>query len=306
MTTTFKDTMSHPAPHGHIRRSIIAAGLALAMLLSSCGFAIRLGYNQGSSLAFRWLDGYAEFDDAQSLAVRTALDDWFAWHRRTQLPDYADLLAKAGVEMQGNLSAERTCAWAHDLRARFDTGLERAMPALSAILPTLKPAQIAHIEQRNEKRNGEYRDDFLQRDPAKRRKEAVKREIERAEDLYGRLDATQRAFVVRHVEQSPWDGELSYAERLRRQQDAVQAMRRMAAGPATREQAEAEIRAYVQRIDRSPNEAYRAYAQRLTDHNCEFAAALHNLTSAEQRQRAVKKLRGYEQDARILAAEASG
>ena len=48
--------------------------LAVSVLFSGCGLALRLGYNQGPSLAFRWLDGYAEFDDAQSLRVRTALD----------------------------------------------------------------------------------------------------------------------------------------------------------------------------------------------------------------------------------------
>jgi len=51
--------------------------LAATLLLSGCGVALRLGYNQGPSLAFRWLDGYAEFDDAQSLRVRGALDEWF-------------------------------------------------------------------------------------------------------------------------------------------------------------------------------------------------------------------------------------
>ena len=58
--------------------------LAATLLLAGCGIALRLGYNQGPSLAFRWLDGYAEFDDAQSLRVRAALDEFFNWHRRTQ------------------------------------------------------------------------------------------------------------------------------------------------------------------------------------------------------------------------------
>ena len=97
--------------------------LAVTVLLSGCGIALRLGYNQGPSLAFRWLDGYAEFDDAQSLHVRGAIDNWVAWHRRTQLPDYAGLLARAQAELQGSATAERMCAWSHDLRARFDTAL---------------------------------------------------------------------------------------------------------------------------------------------------------------------------------------
>ena len=76
------------------RWPIIAALLLVLAALSGCGMALKLGYGQGSALAFRWLDGYADFDDAQSLRVRAALDEWFAWNRRTQLPDYADALSR--------------------------------------------------------------------------------------------------------------------------------------------------------------------------------------------------------------------
>ena len=172
------------------------------------------------------------FDDAQSLRVRGALDDWFAWHRRTQLPDYADLLARAQAELPGAATAERMCAWSHELRSRFDTALERAVPALAQLVPTLSVAQIASIEKRYATRNEEYRDEFLHRDPVKRQKAATQREIERAEEFYGRLDDAQRAFVVRSIAESPWDGDVAYAERLRRQQDLLAVVRRLAANRA--------------------------------------------------------------------------
>ncbi|MCE9657444.1 MAG: DUF6279 family lipoprotein [Burkholderiales bacterium] len=277
--------------------------LALTALLSGCSVALKIGYNQGPSLAFRWLDGYVEFDDAQSLRVRNALDDWFAWHRRTQLPDYADLLARAQTEMQSAATPERMCTWSNDLRARFDTALERAVPALAEIVPTLSSQQIANIEKKYVSRNDEYRDDFLQRDPAKRKKAAVKREIERAEDFYGRLDSTQREFVARAMAESPWDGDIAYTERLRRQQDVLTILRRLTKSKASAGEAEAEVRAYLKRLERSPHEPYRHYAVRLVDFNCGFAAALHNLTTAEQRKNAAKKLKGYEDDLRALAAE---
>jgi len=277
--------------------------LAISVLFSGCGMALRLGYNQGPSLAFRWLDGYAEFDDAQSLRVRVALDEWFAWHRRTQLPDYADLLARAQTELPNSATAERMCAWSHDLRARFDSALERAVPALAEIMPTLSLQQLASIEKRYAEKNDEYRDDFLHRDPVKRKKAATQREIERAEEFYGRLDDAQRAFVVRSIADSPWDGDVAYAERLRRQQDLLTIARRVAANRASPAEAEVEVRAYVKRLARSPHEPYRRYQVRLVDYNCSYAAALHNLTSAEQRQKAAKKLKGYEDELRALAGE---
>ena len=277
--------------------------LAVSVLLSGCGVALRLGYGQGASLAFRWLDGYADFDDAQALRVRTAFDEWFAWHRRSQLPDYAELLARARVELQGSASAERMCAWSQELLARFDTAIEHAVPAMAEIMPTLTAQQLASIEKRYAARNEEYRDDFLHRDPVKRKKAASRREIERAEDFYGRLDDAQRAFVVRAMAESPWDGDIAYAERLRRQQDMLVVVRRLSANRAGPAEAQAEIRGYLRRIERSPHEPYRRYSLRLLEYNCAYAAALHNLTTAEQRQKAAKKLKGYEDELRALAGE---
>jgi hypothetical protein len=302
MITTF-NTMPPPVLRRVRLRLPIIAALLLAAALCACSLALRLGYDQGSPLAFRWLDGYVDFNDAQSLRVRGALDEWFAWHRRTQLPDYADLLARAEVEMAANTTPERTCAWSNEIRSRIDTGFEHARPALVDVVMTLAPQQIANVEKKYAEHNERFRDEYLQRDPVERRKAAVEREIERAEKLYGSLDDAQRRMVARRVADSPFDAELAYAERLRRQQDALSLLRRLSSPGATR--AEAGIAAYVQRLDRSPNDDYRRYVRRLVDYNCAFAAAVHNRTSSEQRRVAAKKLQGYELELRALAAAAA-
>ena len=60
----------------------------LALLLSGCS-AVRLGYDNGPSLALWWLDGYLDLDRSQEARAKPLLEAWFAWHRATQLPDYA-------------------------------------------------------------------------------------------------------------------------------------------------------------------------------------------------------------------------
>ena len=278
--------------------------LALCLLLEGCSIALKLGYNQGGTLAFRWLDSYVDFDEAQAGRVRTALDEWFAWHRRSQLPDYADLLARAQVDLADDISPERMCGWATEVRSRLDLGLERATPAIADLMLTLTPQQIASIEKRNAEKNDEFRDDFLQRDPQRRRRAAIRRELERAEDLYGRLDEAQRELVTRAVAESPFDPVLVLQERKRRQQDAVAGLRRLIAARAGRGEAEAEVRVWSQRLMRSPRDDYRRHAERLTEYNCSFAASLHNATTPAQRRTAARKLKGYEDDVRALAGEA--
>lgn len=307
--TTMLNPMSTPVVHesrSNAARRAWRLGLGLAALLSlaACSIAMKFGYGQAAPFAFRWLDGFVEFEPAQATRVRAALDDFMAWHRKTQLPDYAQLLARAEGELAGEATGERMCGWVQDVRVRLDTALDRAMPALVEVLPTLNAQQIANIERKQAERNEDYRDDFLQRDPAKRRRAAVKREMERAESFYGRLADEQRELITRSVAESPVDGERSYAERLHRQQDFLETVRRLSAAPATpAREVEAQIRAYVGRVERSPREDYRRYAERVTDYNCSFASALHNTTTSVQRRHAARKLKGYGDDFRALSGD---
>ena len=48
--------------------------------------------------------------------------------------------------------------------------------------------------------------------------------------------------------------------------------------------------------------AHQAYVDRVNDFNCRAMAQMHNSTSAEQRQSALKRLQKYERDARALMA----
>jgi Family of unknown function (DUF6279) len=306
MTTTFNPMLPSALPRARARSSIIAVlSLALVCALAGCSL-LKLGYSQASPLAFRWLDRYVDFDDAQTPRVRAALDQALAWHRRSQLPDYVELLVRAETEVVGDATPERMCAWARELRGRIDPILQHLAPATAEIAATLTPAQIAHLEKRYGESNDEWRDEHWQRDPRKRQRAAVTREIERAETLYGNLDAGQRELVARAVAASPFDPELALAERQRRQQDVLTLARRLREGALGGDDALLQVRAYLERLEHSPRESYRLYADRLTSHNCSFASELHNATSAAQRRAAVQKLKGYESDLRALIADAAG
>ena len=280
------------------RAPIIAA---LCLLLGACS-AVRLGYGQAPTLTYWWLDRYVDFNDQQTPRVRDAIDAWFAWNRRTQLTDYADLLARAASEVPADTSAARTCEWFAELQRRVDRGVEHGLPAAAELALTLTPAQIQHIESRYASNNDEFRKDYLQPDRAVRHNEAVERAVERAETIYGSLGAAERNRIARVVAESPFDPELWLSERVRRQQELLQALRRITGTPTSREQAQAALQAYVDHVRDSPRENYRRYSERLIRYNCEAGAALHNVTTPAQRQVALQKIRGWEADLRALAA----
>ena len=108
-------------------RAAMTAALCVALaVLGGCS-ALRLGYNQADWVAFRWLDSYADFEDAQAVRVREAIKSWFAWHRKTQLADYADLLLRIDAEVPNDTSAERVCHWWGAIRARIDRSVTRGV-----------------------------------------------------------------------------------------------------------------------------------------------------------------------------------
>jgi len=287
-----------------LRALIIAALCGVLGLTSGCS-ALRIAYGTAPDLVYWWLDRYIDFDTAQTPRVREAIEQWFAWNRRTQLPDYAALLARAQVEVLADTTPARVCEWQAEGVKRAQIAFDRIAPAAADMMLTITPEQIKYLERRYEKSNAEFRDDFLQPDPRKRADEALKRTVDRAETLYGGLDDAQRERIADGLKRSPFDPELWLVERRLRQQDALQILRRLDADGANREQALAALRGYVDRLERSPRDNYRRYSERLSEFNCVFAASLHNVTTAAQRRTAAKRLAGWESDLRAITAAAA-
>ena len=270
-------------------------------LASGCS-ALRIGYGTAPDLVYWWLDGYVDFNSSQTPRAREAIRQWFAWHRTTQLPDYAAQLARAQAEVLVDATAARACEWQAEVVKRAQLSFERIAPAAAELMLTVTPAQVRHLEQRYAKYNAEFRDDFLQPDPRKRAEKTLERAVDRAEMLYGRLDDAQRSRIAELLARSPFDAETWLAERRARQQEALQMLRRSASEGATREQALVALRTYVEHMRQSPRDGYRRYSERLAEFNCSFAASLHNATHAAQRRVAAQRLAGWEGDLRAIAA----
>lgn len=283
------------------RSLIIGVVVALSALLGGCS-ALRIGYSTAPDLVYWWLDGYIDFDSTQTPRAREAIQQWFAWHRRAQLPDYAAQLARAQTEVLADTTSARACEWQTEVVKRAHTAFDRIAPAAADLMLSVTPEQIKYLDRRYTKYNAEFRDDYLQPDARKRAEANVKRTVDRAETLYGRIDDAQRARIAEGLARSPFDAELWFAERRQRQLEVLQMLRKLGTEKASREQALAELRGYVERLERSPREAYRRYASRLAEFNCGFAASLHNATTASQRRTAAEKLAGWEGDLRAIAA----
>lgn len=264
---------------------------------------VRLAYNQAPDALYWWLDTYFDFNEAQSLRVREGLDAVQKWHRRNELSAYADMLQKMQRLAPGEITGEQVCGLLSEARERALALSQALEPTIVAVAPLLSGEQISHLEKQLAKRNRKWRAEWLEGPPRERTEHRVKQAVERAERFYGRFEPAQRTVARAIVEASAFDAQQTYRETQRRQHDAVRTLRQLQTQQPAPAATQAMMRTLFDRSLESPDAAYRSYLEALTRTGCAGVATLHNSTTASQRARAVETLKGYETDARALAAQ---
>jgi hypothetical protein len=289
-----------------MRLKVLKAWVVMAAMALSTGCStVRLAYDTGPLLAWWWIDGYADFTGDQVTRVKDGIRRWFTWHRTTQLPEYAKWLALTRTKIGESITPAQTCQWWVEGRRLLDPAIEQGVVEAAAWVAGLTEAQFVHIRERQAKAAEQMRADFLQADPAERHAAAMKRTLEYVELMYGGLDDAQLQRVREGIKASPFDPEIWLRERLRRQRDTLQTLRRLVDERAALPQVASELRALAQRSETSTDPSYHSYQRRLVDYNCAFAARIHNSMSAEQRQNARDRLSGWESDLRSLSTSAA-
>ncbi len=284
--------------------------IGTVVLLQACS-AIKLAYNNAPEFGFWWLDAYADFSDTQSPAVRAELARLLQWHRSEELPKIAELLQKTKRLATSDVLTAAVCDLFAETRERFNAVTNQAEKATASLAMSMTSAQIVHLEGKLAKNNKEWRNDWLQLSGKELFEKRLKANVERAQEFYGTLEERQLTALRAALEASSYDAQVSYTERLRRQQDLLQTLRQttgagLGSGSTvaltSRSPAEglAALRGYLERANKSPNPVYRTYSDKLITESCANFTALHNSTTPEQRERAVRRLAAYERDAREL------
>ena len=272
----------------------------LLVLLAGCS-AVQTGYNNAPTLLYWWLDGYIDFEDAQARPVRESLDALHAWHRRQELPAYAEWLGRLQQLAGATVTPEQVCSHLAQVRVHLQHLGEQSADGLARLAPSVQPEQLRHLARQFEKHNQKWREDWLDGSPAELLERRLDRTVERYEDFYGSLSEAQKTLLRQRLTASSFDARLAWAERLRRQQDMLQVLQEHRNGerPA---HVKAEMLALVQRSLTPPEPAARAQFERMLQEGCQSIAALHNSASEAQRRRLGEKLRGYEADLQALIA----
>lgn len=276
--------------------------LLLATLLPwlvACS-TVRLSYGQGPMLTYWWMDSYVDFSSDQASPAKAALENWFDWHRSTQLTQYASLLASIAAQAKGSVSTPQVCDRMHQIEQGLLRGFEHAVPAMANIIHRFSPAQLRHLEMRFAKADDSLAADYLDRPTSEWQEKSLERWLENLTAFYGELNAQQRAKLAAALKAMPFDPQIWLKERRQRHAHIVATLQALKAKDADTQQIEAALSAFAVMAMQSPHDAYRVYRANLKQAQCELLARLHNEASADQRTRAVEKILHYEADMRAL------
>lgn len=274
--------------------------LAMLLWLQGCS-AVKLGYQQLPNLSYWWLDSAVSFSDAQSTPTKEALGQLHRWHKRDELPAYADLVQRLAAQSAEPIQAAQVCAVWSDVDKAMDRTMRQTVRVAAPVAMALGPEQLSHLNQYWIGKNKDWEKEWLKGSASERLERRLGKTLERYSDFYGSLTPTQTAMVKAQMQQSVWTPEWGQRERLRRQQDLLGVLQKASqSNPSATAQVEADLWGVWQRWLEPPDAAGKVVMQKMVQQGCENLAQLHNSASPEQRQRASRRLRAYEQDLRDL------
>lgn len=277
--------------------------LLVLVLLSSCS-ALRLGYRNGETVVYWWLNGYVDFETEQQPWVRRHIDDLFAWHRKTQLKDYARLLAGVQQQIQHTVTPSDVAATHDAVEKRSLLVIEQAIPALADLALALQPHQIAHLAKKFASNNDNYRKEYLRGDVDKRQLIRFKKMMKQAEYWFGDFSEEQVAELRAASDARPLNYDLGLEMRIKRQQELIALLQRIQAQQPSREVTMDMLRDFVQAsMQQFGVEQHRAFVQDSRESAQRLVATTINLATPKQKERAAGRLQQWIDDCNKLAAK---
>lgn len=272
----------------------------LALLLVAGCSMVRLGYGQFDTIAGWMAHEYFDLEPAQRDAFSQRFERLHAWHRREQLPEYAQFLAEARTRAQRGLQTS-DMLWLFDgIKSRYALIAVRAAPDAADLLATLSAAQISHLKQELDKANRKFLEENRTRESlAARRQHQQRTTLSQLRDWVGPLSDAQEVKIVALLQQVPLTDALRHEDRLRRQREFLALLDARGGDRTVFARRMGDWLVHWER-GRSP-ELARGFDESWK-RRAEFYAAVDKMLTTEQRTHLTHRLQDFIDDFRQLAA----
>jgi len=265
---------------------------------------MQIGYNNADTLALIQLGSYVDLTPDQEQTVKERVSTLLAWHRSTQLRDYAAFIDKTRAKLAGQVTAADVMDFNQQLNARMMTAGDKSAPDIAHFALTLTPQQIDQVAKKFATDANKARRELVACCSQKNGgNERVKKYSKRAESWFGSLTDRQREIISNSMASRPHDATWWIDERERRQRELIALLRKIQAERPTEEAAARWLRTYFGQLNVAPEAERRARAESYRRGSAELIAQLINHSTPEQRATLDKKLNDYAQDFKSLAGQ---
>ena len=276
---------------------------AVAVLLVSCTFT-RFAYNQADTLASWTADDYFDLTGAQKDEFSKRFENLYSWHRYEQLPEYAQFMRTAQNRMQAGLTREDVMWFIEGIRTRTRTLARKAAPDAAALLATVTPAQIEHLQKKWEKENRKYaRERKLTGTLEERQQAEAKRIIKQIEEWLAPLNNEQEQRITALVKELPALEQERYAERIRRQKEFLDILARRNDDP---QRFTARVTDWLVNWERGRSAEYQKQLDASWQKRAELFVVADRMLTTDQRKVALRRIETYADDFTQLARRNDG
>lgn len=282
-------------------RSVLVIGVLL--VVAACS-SVRFAYNQGDTVLYWWVNAYLDLDSEQSGLVKEDIDQLFNWHRKTQLKDYSQLLAKAKTDLAtGKVTLVDLKTTYKDIRGRTEALALKAVPELTELALSIKPEQLVKMEEKFNKNNESYRKKFVRVDHDKKQTLRYKKSMEQFELWFGNFSKEQEAILRKVSDARPLNNELWLEERILRQKKIMATMREIQQKKLGKEATQALLTTLVKdifgRLDAPPR---KAFYDANNDATMQMILTAVQIATPAQKVHAQNRMQGWIDDFKVLAA----
>ncbi len=173
-------------------RRVVAVLLLVAM---TSGCAVKLMYNQLDWLIPWYLSDYLDMNGEQDAFFDKRLQGYLAWHRKSQLPEYAALLRSVANDVNDGLNEQEIQRFQGETERLAGILVERLAPDVVAVFADASDEQLTQLYDALDKDGERYRKRYVKQTLQQQQESQVEDVIETIERWTGSLNNEQERLV---------------------------------------------------------------------------------------------------------------
>ncbi len=277
-------------------RGVIAV---LILICAASGCSVKLVYNQLDWLIPWYLSDYLDMNGEQDDFFDERLQRYLAWHRKSQLPEYASLLRSIADDVNDGLNEQEIQRFQRETERLASVLMERLAPDVVAVFVDASDEQLAQLYKALDKDGERYRKRYVKQSLQQQQESQVDDVIDTIERWTGPLNDEQELLVSQWGAQYQPMGEELYQAGLKWRAEFKQTLK----GRGDPEQYSSRLKSLLTTPDFGWTDAFTLKMLENKQSLSQLYFALDKTFSKKQRKRIMNTLQEYAEDFEQLAKE---